>query len=208
MKSDFTDLILFPVIMLWICLLTGCSQEDDYDCSNIKKHYAYVSAEEKELFPYKGYDTIVFKVSSGHIVHFYGSGIDSGSFVKSYSLNDHCHATDYHYNQFFVVHFTSPDYTGKLDFYIKKEYDGGSTYLMAKFNYSYYTVGAGAFKLPPPHPAFYDYDSLEINGRTYRYIQSCSNNDGSIQDDFVLLNREFGLLKIHTEDGETWERVP
>ncbi len=76
----------------------------------------------------------------------------------------------------------------------------------------YFHFGAEYDPCPSPSGMVSCVDSLEIQGATYHYVYKLLPQWGSatsdLDSDTVWYNADFGILKLHQYNGDTWELLP
>ena len=76
----------------------------------------------------------------------------------------------------------------------------------------YFHFGAEYDPCPSPSGMLTCVDSMEIQGVYYRYVYKLlpqwASATSDLDSDTVWYNADFGILKLHQYNGDTWELLP
>ena len=196
---------LFLFSFLSLILLVSCG-ERKIDCALDSHKYFYVSPKVKAVIPYKGYDTLKLKHSSGEEYTFYAGKMDSVFYINAKSTSPDCANNIFEHRHGYRLEFTSDNYPNLLTLSLTNAYNESSRFEITLKKRIIFITSA-LTNLPPPPSPVYDYDSLLINEKVYYHVQVLykSTQDHSEK---LLYNTEYGILKFIYSNGETFERIP
>ena len=203
MKYNLILIVAFAILLT----LSSCSDKGP-GCAPDRTEYFFIKPEEKAVLPYKGFDTLKIKHSSGAIHTFIAGPIDSGFNITARSTSPDCANNIFEYRQYYSINFVSSSTKNHITTFIENNSSYGSALCKMNFQNVDYFIGTSTFTLPPPRKGYYDYDSISINSISYKYVRKIYPNWEENTNNYVLYNREFGLLKVTLSNGETWERIP
>jgi hypothetical protein len=201
MKYNLILIVAFAILLT----LSSCSDKGP-GCAPDRTEYFFIKPEEKAVLPYKGFDTIKMKHSSGAIHTFIAGPLDSGYNITARATSPDCANNIFEYRQGYKISFSAVNYKSPIIVSLTNAYTSGSAELdiIHKNGITFNTIATLDFP-PPPSPR-YDFDSLLINGKMYYSIQLIYQDDND-HSEKLFYNSKFGILKFDYSDGETWERI-
>ncbi|MCX6186829.1 MAG: hypothetical protein NTU43_07510 [Bacteroidetes bacterium] len=202
---------LFYTIML-LGLFTACTKfpSGSSDCPPVKDVYFRF----KDTFAtslvdvYKQGDTLKLKHNSGTIYYFVAQKPDSGYTFKKPVTYGTCDEDNY-YMQYYQIEL-KPTVQTQSSIFVKVFYKFGGNIASTQdqfridFNFGYYEAPIGF--LPPPS-AFY-YKDYKINSILYLNVSKITYAYTSPPVNYILFNREQGLIKLTQPNGELYELEP
>ena len=196
----------FPFILyllLTTILLSNCG-EQKITCDPDSHKYILVKPEEKAVLPYKGFDTLKLKHSSGEEYTFYAGKMDSVFYINAKSTSPDCANNIFEHKQYYKLDFTSSNISSP-SLSILVGLTGPLNFSMLNINLKNNLFEGNATFPKYPNPNYID--SVNIQGKTYNKVLKLYQNLKIGSDNYVLYNAEFGVLKFVLQTGETWERV-
>jgi hypothetical protein len=191
--------------LLTTILLSNCG-EQKITCAPDSHEYYYVKPEEKAVLPYKGFDTLKLKHSSGEEYTFYAGKMDSVFYINAKSTSPDCANNIFEHRQGFVIHFkhqVNTIYDIAYQMYIPSYYSS-STMVSVLFQKNKFEFDTDLYKFPSNNTNVFD--SLNINGFFYYKVTKAVSKSSS--NNYLLYNSNYGILKIVLSNGETFERIP
>jgi hypothetical protein len=192
--------------LLTTILLSNCG-EQKITCDPDRHEYSYVTPEDKAVLPYKGFDTLKLKHSSGEEYTFYAGALDSAFYINAKSTSPDCANNIFEHQQGYFLDFQSSNYPQPLKVSLARSfaYGGARLEITLKKGVTYKTTAS--LYIPPPPSRYYDFDTLIINNYKYFNIRLIYK-DNVDKKNILYYNRDFGILKIEYSNGETFERIP
>ncbi len=200
----FTKITLLTALHIPL-LLSNCVERKNM-CEETKHYNYFVKPEDKAVLPYKGFDTLRLKHSSGAEYTFYAGAIDSLFTITAKSTSPDCANNIIQHMETSLLEFNTLPKTTTIEIGLyREEY---ATRLQITMDKVIYHSRTSDLPLISPRPNFFDYDSLVIQGKEYKNIRKVYQNSNITSSVFILFNRDYGILKIVKANGETFERIP
>lgn len=202
----FTLIILNSLVLLHSCAPT---EDDPVTCENSPPSYYSLTADQKAITPYKGFDTIRMVSNTGDTIHCIGKG---KQFLNTRVFEQHPHPTcaGYGKEKFYEAYkITFVDSVkGKTielmhyDYYPEPPY---STFSVVSVDF---LGGRGLtvdYRISNSN-AYNFIGNIQLRGREY-YSVTKAESEPVNQNEFVLINRANGIIKIQLNATESWELI-
>ena len=195
-------LLIIGSLILIQTIVSGCFLEQKTHCPPDEYKTYYLTQEDKEKVPYKGFDTLTFlNVNNNDTNVFISTAYSQGFVNTTYPLNIDCSGGHADLEQIKYT-FISSTYPNNLFFQIGINNNGHGHEIKTTFNYNVFTT-ATDFINPP-----YAYDSITIQNKVYYQVKYIFNDDFPNSPIYYMLyNKTEGIIQIKLKDGNNWELI-
>lgn len=204
--------LLTVLILCSLGLLHSCTDpvDETQNCNDSPPEYYYLSAAQKSILPYTGYDTLHMVSNTGDTIHCIGTGKQPFN-TRVFQPHSHPSCVGYGTEKFYEayrIEFVDRVKSKKIelyhyDNYVNSIYEGLSA-VSIKLNGD---AGVTRDDLISKTTGYNYIGDIEIRGTIYENATR-AESERTDSNRFVLINKTAGILKIQLNENEKWELLP